>query len=125
MKIGPFYIEKAHTNTARADRVVSKVWIRSPASEEVTELGVGTEDYEQIRRHLEQSDGLAVLYLVTDKPPPTPMLLWCPACGERHIDAGAFTHHPHHTHACQACGMVWRPAIVQTVGVDFLPGFKD
>ena len=31
----------------------------------------------------------------------------------------------HHTHACQTCGMVWRPAIIATVGVQFLPGFKD
>lgn len=31
----------------------------------------------------------------------------------------------HHTHACQTCGHVWRPAIVNTVGVQFLPGFKD
>lgn len=53
-----------------------------------------------------------------------PMLLWCPACGERHIDEGAFAPKSHHTHACQTCGMVWRPAIVPTVGVQFLPGFS-
>jgi predicted RNA-binding Zn-ribbon protein involved in translation (DUF1610 family) len=56
---------------------------------------------------------------------PIPMLLWCPACGERHIDRGEFKAKPHHTHACQDCGMVWRPALVPTVGVLFLPGFKD
>lgn len=58
---------------------------------------------------------------------PIPMLLWCPApgCGERHVDVGEFATKPHHTHACQHCGMVWRPAIVPTVGVQFLPGFKD
>lgn len=54
-----------------------------------------------------------------------PMLLWCPACGERHIDAGEFAVKPHHTHACQECGMVWRPALVPTCGVAFLPGFKN
>lgn len=54
-----------------------------------------------------------------------PMLLWCPGCRLRHIDAGEFATKPHHTHACQGCGMVWRPAIVPTVGVKFLPGFKD
>ena len=32
---------------------------------------------------------------------------------------------PHHTHACQHCGHVWRPAIVNTVGVMFLQGFKN
>ena len=54
-----------------------------------------------------------------------PMLLWCPSCGERHVDTGAFVDKPHHTHACQKCGMVWRPAVQCTVGVQFLPGFKD
>ena len=58
--------------------------------------------------------------------PPIPMLLWCPECGARHVDKGEFasTKH-HHTHACQNCGHCWRPAIVATVGVQFLPGFKD
>jgi hypothetical protein len=54
-----------------------------------------------------------------------PMLLWCPGCGERHVDKGPFATNIHHTHACQNCGLVWRPALVATVGVDFLPGFKD
>ena len=56
---------------------------------------------------------------------PLPMLLWCPGCFERHIDEGEFATRPHHTHACQKCGMVWRPALVHTVGVRFLPGFKN
>lgn len=55
---------------------------------------------------------------------PIPMLLWCPQCLERHIDK-ALADSPHHTHACQHCGHVWRPAIVRTVGVQFLPGFYD
>lgn len=59
------------------------------------------------------------------KADPVPMLLHCPGCGERHIDEGDFATNPHHTHACQGCGMVWRPAIVDTVGVKFLPGFKN
>lgn len=58
--------------------------------------------------------------------PPIPMLLWCPECGVRHVDKGKFaTTKHHHTHACQHCGHCWRPAIVATVGVQFLPGFKD
>lgn len=62
-------------------------------------------------------------------PEPTPvifeMLLWCPECGDRHIDVGVFATKAHHTHACQSCGMVWRPAIQHTQGVQFLPGFKN
>lgn len=56
---------------------------------------------------------------------PVPMILYCPECGKRHIDAGEFATKSHHTHACQSCGCVWRPAVVATVGVQFLPGFKD
>lgn len=56
---------------------------------------------------------------------PIPMLLWCPSCHARHVDKGEFATKPHHTHACQKCGLPWRPAIVPTVGVQFLPGFKD
>lgn len=56
---------------------------------------------------------------------PIPMVLFCPLCHMRHVDKGKFATEPHHTHACQNCGMVWRPAIEPTVGVVFLPGFKD
>jgi rubredoxin len=56
---------------------------------------------------------------------PIPMILICPGCCARHIDTGLFATKPHHTHACQVCGLVWRPALVDTVGVKFLPGFKD
>jgi rubredoxin len=61
---------------------------------------------------------------------PIPMLLWCPECGARHVDGLStdgtdWATKPHHTHACQNCGMVWRPALVPTCGVRFLPGFKN
>jgi hypothetical protein len=56
---------------------------------------------------------------------PIPMLLTCPVCHERHVDVGPYATKPHHTHACQHCGTCWRPGIVATVGVQFLPGFKD
>lgn len=56
---------------------------------------------------------------------PIPMILHCPACHARHIDEADFATKPHHTHACQHCGIVWRPALVPTVGVRFLPGFKN
>jgi hypothetical protein len=56
---------------------------------------------------------------------PVPMLLHCPECRARHVDVGEFATKHHHTHACQSCGMVWRPAIGPTRGVQFLPGFKN
>ncbi len=60
-------------------------------------------------------------------PAPIPMHLWCPKCGGRHIDEGEFATKPHHTHSCQhlGCGLTWRPAVVNTVGVEFLPGFRN
>lgn len=61
----------------------------------------------------------------TDGQAPIPMRLPCPTCGALHVDVGRFATHPHHTHACQHCGAVWRPALVNTVGVRFLPGFKN
>lgn len=60
-----------------------------------------------------------------DRLGPVPMRIPCPECGKLHIDEGEFATKPHHTHACQHCGLVWRPAIVPTVGVRFLPGFKN
>ena len=54
-----------------------------------------------------------------------PMRLPCPQCGRLHIDEGEFATKPHHTHSCQHCGLTWRPAVVPTVGVQFLPGFKN
>lgn len=56
---------------------------------------------------------------------PIPMRLPCPSCHALHIDEGEFATKAHHTHACQECGQVWRPATVPTIGVQFLPGFKN
>lgn len=56
---------------------------------------------------------------------PIPMRLTCPSCNTLHIDEGEFATKPHHTHSCQQCGLTWRPAVVNTVGVQFLPGFKN
>ena len=56
---------------------------------------------------------------------PIPMILHCPECRARHLDEDDFATKPHHTHACQSCGFVWRPAICPTVGVRFLPGVKN
>lgn len=54
-----------------------------------------------------------------------PVILHCPKCSERHIDEGDFETVAHHTHACQGCGFVWRPAKVNTHGVRFLPGYTN
>jgi hypothetical protein len=60
---------------------------------------------------------------------PVHLYLTCPKCNARHIDLGDFaeggTKSLHHTHSCQACGLTWRPAVNPTLGVEFLPGFKN
>ena len=54
-----------------------------------------------------------------------PLYLTCPKCNVRHIDEGEFATKRHHTHSCQSCGLTWRPAVVATVGVAHLPGFRS
>lgn len=52
---------------------------------------------------------------------PIPMILLCPACGKQHVDApetGDWTNPPHRSHLCHACGCIWRPADVPTIGVE-------
>ena len=56
---------------------------------------------------------------------PVPMRLHCPECHRLHLDEGVWAKKPHHTHSCQYCGLTWRPAVIETVGVRFLPGFKN
>lgn len=86
--------------------------------------------WEDCRRALEKlvndrDQLLTELEQLRERTAPVPMLLWCPGCGHRHIDEGEFASKSHHTHACQHCGHVWRPAVPATVGVRFLPGFKN
>ncbi len=70
-------------------------------------------------------DGAREAQVDAGKIAPIPMLIWCPECGARHVDKGDFATKPHHTHSCQGCGLTWRHAVVATVGVQWLPGFKD
>lgn len=55
---------------------------------------------------------------------PIPMILWCPHCNGRHIDAPdeehGWTNPPHRSHKCGHCGYVWRPADVATEGVQYI-----
>lgn len=74
---------------------------------------------------IEAADFVRDMTINDAKPAPIPMRLPCPDCGELHIDEGEFATRRHATHACQHCGAVWRPAVVDTVGVRFLPGFKN
>ncbi len=91
------------------------------------------DDYNAVRRTLlETSTELSIAQVrVRDLEEaagkPIPLILTCPAptCGARHIDEGAWATRIHHTHSCQSCGFTWRPAVVATVGVRFLPGFRN
>lgn len=52
---------------------------------------------------------------------PIPMILFCHSCGLQHIDAPqpekGWTNPPHRSHECQGCGLIWRPADIETTGV--------
>lgn len=52
---------------------------------------------------------------------PIPALLYCPECGELHVDEYEWAKRPHKTHQCQSCGCEWRPFSVATVGIDPFP----
>lgn len=82
-------------------------------------------DVFRIRCELEKAQSDRDMLIQAKASAPIPMRLSCPECNAIHIDEGEFATKPHHTHACQSCGMVWRPAVVPTVGVRFLPGFKN
>ncbi len=78
------------------------------------------------RLHFDEATTLTKSELrVLLEPQPVPMRLHCPECGELHEDVGEWATRVHHTHSCQFCGCTWRPAVVATVGVRFLPGFKN
>ena len=49
-----------------------------------------------------------------------PMLLFCPACNEQHVDRGERSTKPHRTHLCERCGGLFKPANICTVGVESL-----
>ena len=68
----------------------------------------------------------AIEALTAPAPPsdaaPIPMLLYCPNCGQQHIDepderTPDWTNPPHRSHLCHDCGCIWRPADVPTNGV--------
>jgi predicted RNA-binding Zn-ribbon protein involved in translation (DUF1610 family) len=72
---------------------------------------------------------------------PVPMILFCPACGNQHVDreedhkpdclssrigpvpdathctCDRWANPPHRSHLCAGCGHIWRPSDVRTVGV--------
>jgi hypothetical protein len=69
-------------------------------------------------------------------PQPMKQVIYCPLtakcecgrprmCGARHVDKGDFATKPHHTHSCQECGGSFRLQKEATVGVAFIPEFKD
>lgn len=118
----PMPIETART-------VVSLV-ARQLATGEITELAACNHvaDYGVMAAtQLEEYFETMVEHFGGRKPQSMPivMRLPCPMCGALHIDEGEFATKPHHTHSCQECGLTWRPAREHTVGVRFIPGFRN
>lgn len=81
------------------------------------------EDMDPAMREAWLSDlARAAVAALVDEVAPIPMILHCPKCGVRHIDAQdertpGWTNRPHRSHLCHACGCIWRPADVATEGV--------
>lgn len=48
-----------------------------------------------------------------------PTLLFCPYCGQQHVDAGEWATKPHRTHLCLHCHKTWRPYEVATYGMAY------
>lgn len=46
-----------------------------------------------------------------------PLHIYCPQCGDLHIDEGEWATRPHKTHQCQNCFHEWAPRAYVTVGV--------
>jgi hypothetical protein len=105
----------AHDSTQTDPPRITRVWV--PA-EDVLPI---TEEYD--RGHAAGVAHQAVIDAM--RRAPIDLILFCPKCDERHVDVGEFATKLHHTHSCQGCGFSWRPAIVSTRGVQFLPGFKN
>jgi hypothetical protein len=83
----------------------------------------------------------AATHAAAEEPAPIDMVLYCPKCGEQHIDEpdtlhvfdgkdaagnahvgdvggdGEWNNPPHRSHLCHGCGHIWRPADVPTNGV--------
>lgn len=53
---------------------------------------------------------------------PIPLVLYCPRCGEQHIDDGEWATKHHKTHQCQQCKYEWRPSAYPTFGVFSVQG---
>lgn len=53
---------------------------------------------------------------------PIPMVLHCPSCGFQHVDKPeperGWDNPPHKSHLCARCGSIWRPADIETIGVE-------
>lgn len=43
--------------------------------------------------------------------------MYCPLCGERHIDSGVWRNQPHSKHLCNICGNVWSELKYKTIGI--------
>jgi hypothetical protein len=94
-------------------RIVARQLLNALASLPIGSTGAAGAAFDQLDKALAAPDE------------PIPIRLTCPECGRLHVDEGEWATRVHATHSCQFCGLTWRPAVVPTVGVRFLPGFKN
>jgi hypothetical protein len=96
----------------------NRIWIQRDqfTCEEIARVRRFGDDVEYVR-----ADLIPDTSLVTSPQKPIEMILYCPFCGEQHIDEPkpdiGWNDPPHRSHECQKCKRVWRPADVATRGV--------
>jgi hypothetical protein len=100
-----------------------KPWVREPVYHRVTHWMPLPEPALTGGDVQREARPVAATTPASEKSPPIDMLLFCPRCGEQHIDApkGDWTNPPHATHTCQHCGLLWRPSNALTNGAAIIP----
>lgn len=48
---------------------------------------------------------------------PLSLEMYCPKCGEQHVDEGEWSTREHKTHQCQSCMHEWKPFLVPSFGI--------
>jgi hypothetical protein len=123
------------TDTSLVCLVISMSRAANSVFDKIHRLTRGRGDDEQFTADVRYMRGLAaeLMGYDTSASPSIDMVLFCPECGEQHIDAAephklgcqgihacdcdSWLNPPHRSHLCKSCHHVWRPADVPTNGV--------
>ncbi|WP_157659925.1 hypothetical protein [Burkholderia ubonensis] len=124
-----FFLRTASANETGAERAETALLRR--ARQELSIVEWENDPPSRVAKLFDEIDALLAAHL--GQSVPFDMLLFCPRCGTQHVDAPEEPHMvdrldeskgmrewsnpPHRSNLCHACGIIWRPADVATVGV--------